>query len=63
MQQQPQQLTLETLNPVIGKAKYAVRGAVVAAAAEVEKSIQRGERPFKEIVYCASHVLFFLSLH
>src|SRR5262249_1766749 len=55
----PQQLSLDTLNPLICKAKYAVRGAVVAAAAEVEKSIQRGERSFKEIVYCASPRVFF----
>jgi alanine transaminase len=30
-----------------------VRGAIVSAASEHEKAIQRGEsRPFKEIVYC-----------
>ncbi len=60
-----QQLSLETLNPLICRAKYAVRGAVVAAAAEVEKSIQRGERPFKEVVYCTPHLffVFFLSFH
>lgn len=45
--------TVSTMNQGIVDAKYAVRGPIVARAAEHEHALARGEpRPFKEVIYC-----------
>jgi len=46
-------LKLETLNPRVVQAEYAVRGIVVSKAAELEKRLIRGEQlKCKEIIAC-----------
>jgi len=46
-------LSAKTLNPNVQKMVYAVRGAIVARAAELETDLAAGkDLPFKEIVYC-----------
>ena len=46
-------LTLESLNPKVIQAEYAVRGIVVTKATELEKRLVRGEHlKCKEIIPC-----------
>jgi len=46
-------LTLETVNPKVIKAEYAVRGDVVLRAMEMDKQLAQGTLfPFKEIIPC-----------
>ena len=46
-------LTEQSLRPGIRKCEYAVRGAILLKAMELEKKIKSGENlPFKEISYC-----------
>lgn len=49
------QVTRDTLNPLLLKADYAVRGSIVIRAMELEKAIQTGEGekpPFEKIIFC-----------
>ena len=46
-------LALDNMNPNLIKAEYAVRGAIVARATELEKELQSGNKlPFEKLVYC-----------
>jgi alanine transaminase len=46
------QLTLQTLNPNVIRAEYAVRGRVLHRAVELDKELKNNKLPFKEIIYC-----------
>eukprot|EP00898_Chlorokybus_atmophyticus_P006856 jgi/Chlat1/7171/Chrsp57S06748 len=47
-------LTVQNINPNVVRCEYAVRGAVVLHAQELEKQLQEnpGSLPFDEVVYC-----------
>lgn len=46
-------LTLETLNPAVLKAEYAVRGPIVARSQEILKEMKAGVKfPFDEVIEC-----------
>ena len=52
-----QALTLKTLNPHVQKAKYAVRGAIVAKATQMSNDLKNGNIDtkkcgFKKIIFC-----------
>lgn len=47
----PKILTMESLNPNIRVMEYAVRGPIVARAAEIEKELQQGvKKPFTQVI-------------
>lgn len=47
----PKVLTMDTLNPCIKTMQYAVRGPIVARAAEIEKELEKGvQKPFTEVI-------------
>jgi alanine transaminase len=49
----PQQkvLTMDTLNPHVKAMEYAVRGPIVARAAEIEKELEQGvKKPFNQVI-------------
>ena len=41
-------MTLDTLNPRVVEAKYAVRGALVARAAEIQNDLKNGKAPRRD---------------
>ncbi|XP_062987313.1 alanine aminotransferase 1 isoform X2 [Elgaria multicarinata webbii] len=44
-------LTLDSLNPFVKKVEYAVRGAIVTRAVQLEKELQQGvKKPFTEVI-------------
>uniref|UniRef100_A0A3Q3M8R8 alanine transaminase n=1 Tax=Mastacembelus armatus TaxID=205130 RepID=A0A3Q3M8R8_9TELE len=44
-------LTIDTMNPTVKNAKYAVRGPIVARAAELERELNEGmKKPFDEVI-------------
>ncbi|PAA57803.1 hypothetical protein BOX15_Mlig029561g2 [Macrostomum lignano] len=46
-------LSLDTMNPNVKNIEYAVRGPIVARAAEIEKELKSGQKkPFNEVIKC-----------
>ncbi|XP_010783831.1 alanine aminotransferase 1-like [Notothenia coriiceps] len=44
-------LTLENMNPNVRKVEYAVRGAIVQRAVQIEKELKEGvKKPFTEVI-------------
>nr|ADB91976.1 alanine aminotransferase [Branchiostoma belcheri] len=44
-------LTIDSMNPLVKKVEYAVRGPIVARATELEKELERGvPKPFKQVI-------------
>jgi alanine transaminase len=49
-----EKLTAATMNPAVKEMQYAVRGAIVARAAEIERELQKKPEsfPFDTVIYC-----------
>ncbi|XP_066289325.1 alanine aminotransferase 1-like isoform X1 [Branchiostoma lanceolatum] len=44
-------LTIDSMNPLVKKVEYAVRGPIVARATELEKELEKGvPKPFKQVI-------------